>query len=348
MALLLYCNFAIAQTSHIGWNIYQQQSTDTSLHFINANGNLQNKDINGQSGHAIGDNLLGFGLKGSMKYHYGDNPINFVTSIAGDLSTFNPADSLVWQGGVTINSIGLNSLFRATPYNLTGTYGDNRISLDANDFIVKFDKDEFVVDDATGDNLSYSPADTMLLGSINSDGTAKWLNWNALKSSFSSANFYTDNGIFTGDRFVNGNNYRLEFSDVRIATFNTSEGFDIQAGNGIFNAEALGGFNLSSGSSDGNIYSLDTLRVSSGRAIFVLGANDFNVSAGEINFASTSSDINIAAQNDIVLDANNGIIKAEKPIYAKQNMIFISDNGTCFEVSVDNSGAWITQIITCP
>lgn len=347
MALLLYCNFAIAQTSHIGWNIYQQQSTDTSLHFINANGNLQNKDINGQSGHAIGDNLLGFGLKGSMKYHYGDNPINFVTSIAGDLSTFNSADSLVWQGGVTINSIGLNSLFRATPYNLTGTYGDNRISLDANDFIVRFDKDEFVVDDATGDNLSYSLADTMLLGSINSDGTAKWLNWNALKSSFSSANFYTDNGMLAGDRFVDGDGFRLEFSNLGSTIFNT-QGFDIQAGNGTFNAEALDGFNLLSASGKGLIHSFDTLNIKSDRTILLDGTNNFDASAAVINLTSTSSNVNIDAQNDIVLDATNGIIKAEKPIYAKQNMIFISDNGTCFEVSVDNSGAWITQIITCP
>ena len=149
MALLLYCSFAIAQTGYIGWNVYQQQqqSTDTSLWLINANESLENKSIDGRSSVELGDNILGFGLKGISNTYAGLNPFNRAFSFVGDISatTGDLADTLIAQIGVNLPIDNVTSALRANTNKLELEFENdivaNEFKLDSDGFSFNTNKD---------------------------------------------------------------------------------------------------------------------------------------------------------------------------------------------------------------
>ena len=161
MALLLYCNFAIAQTSHIGWNVYQQQSTDTSLWLINANESLENKSIDGRSSVELGDNILGFGLKGISNTYAGLNPFNRAFSFVGDISatTGDLTDTLTARIGVSLPTDNITSILNANTNKLElefeGGIIYNKLKLDNDGFSFNTTKDVlFNASEMTIDNVS--------------------------------------------------------------------------------------------------------------------------------------------------------------------------------------------------
>ena len=163
MALLLYCNFAIAQTGYIGWNVYQQQqqSTDTSLWLINANESLENKSIDGRSSVELGDNILGFGLKGISNTYAGLNPFNRAFSFVGDISatTGDLTDTLTARIGVSFPTDNITSILNANTNKLElefeGGIIYNKLKLDNDGFSFNTTKDVlFNASEMTIDNVS--------------------------------------------------------------------------------------------------------------------------------------------------------------------------------------------------
>lgn len=163
MALLLYCNFAIAQTGYIGWNVYQQQqqSTDTSLWLINANESLENKSIDGRSSVELGDNILGFGLKGISNTYAGLNPFNRAFSFVGDISatTGDLTDTLTARIGVSLPTDNITSILNANTNKLElefeGGIIYNKLKLDNDGFSFNTTKDVlFNASEMTIDNVS--------------------------------------------------------------------------------------------------------------------------------------------------------------------------------------------------
>ena len=163
MALLLYCSFAIAQTGYIGWNVYQQQqqSTDTSLWLINANESLENKSIDGRSSVELGDNILGFGLKGISNTYAGLNPFNRAFSFVGDISatTGDLTDTLTARIGVSLPTDNITSILNANTNKLElefeGGIIYNKLKLDNDGFSFNTTKDVlFNASEMTIDNVS--------------------------------------------------------------------------------------------------------------------------------------------------------------------------------------------------
>ena len=222
--LLFSLNFAYSQSwQSQGWNVTPQTagSTDTSLWLINANGSLENKSINGKSKFLAGDNLFGFGLKGSGSFHYGLNPANIAFNITGDFSAINPLDTLIWRGGINMNASGIASQFETKPYEAQMRYrspnSNNYFTLDDNGITGTTDKD-----------LSFSAENTNFNATATYSNSASNVSINAISNNVE-INAFSDIVLDAGT----GSSFGNVLTDDDIYITDTNKGLVLVDSNGV-------------------------------------------------------------------------------------------------------------------